>query len=153
MGAALLFKLLGWFGGDIFGKIVEGVAGYFRQKANDDLARFQAGIAADTQIALTRINAEVEARKVQAQILEADRGWRVTAWIRPLLVYPCVFHFGAIVIDSIPFWTPFGPHVTGSWQIAKLPAPYDLYEQAIILSFFIARPFEKAARVFSAGRA
>jgi hypothetical protein len=150
---ALLFKLIGWFGGDIFGKIVDGVAGYFRQKANDDLARFQTGVAADTQIAVARINAEIEARKVQEQVLAADRGWRVTAWIRPLLVYPCVIHFGAIVIDSIPFWTPFGAHVTGSWQVAKLPAPYDLYEQAIILSFFIARPFEKAARIFSAGRA
>jgi hypothetical protein len=149
---ALLFKLIGWFGGDIFGKIVDGVAAYFRQKANDDLARFQTGVGADTQIALARLNAEIEARKVQAQILAADRGWRVTAWIRPLLVYPCVIHFGAIVIDSIPFWTPFGVHETGAWQIAKLPAPYDLYEQAIILSFFIARPFEKAARIFSAGK-
>lgn len=33
---------------------------------------------------------------------------------------------------------------------APLPAPYDLYEQAIILSFFVARPFEKIARVFTA---
>lgn len=150
---AILFKLIGWLGGDIFGKIVDGVATYLRQKANDDLARFQAGVAADTQVALARLNAEIKARKVQAQILEADRGWRVTAWIRPLLVYPCVIHFGAIVIDSIPFWTPLGAHQTGSWQIAKLPAPYDLYEQAIILSFFVARPFEKAARIFSARRA
>jgi hypothetical protein len=146
----LLFKLLGFLGGDIFGRMMDAVAGYFRQKANDDLARFQTGVAADTLIALAQLNAEIEARKVQAQILAADRGWRVTAWIRPLLVYPCVVHFGAIVIDSMPFWTPFGTHITGSWQIAKLPAPYDLYEQAIILSFFIARPFEKAARIFSA---
>lgn len=151
--AGLLFKLLGWFGGDVFGKIVESVAGYLRQKANDDLARFQTGVAADTQIALAQVNAEIEARKAQAQILAADRGWRVTAWIRPLLVYPCILHFAAIVLDSIPFWTPVGAHVAGAWQIAKLPAPYDLYEQAIILSFFVARPFEKAARVFSAGRA
>lgn len=148
----LLFKLIAWFGGDVFGKIVDTVANYFRQKASDDLARFQTGVAADTQVALARLNAEIEARKVQAQILAADRGWRVTAWIRPLLVYPCVLHFGAIVVDSIPFWTPFGAHPTGSWQVAKLPAPYDLYEQAIILSFFIARPFEKAARIFSASR-
>ncbi len=149
---ALLFKLIGWFGGDIFGKVVDAVAGYFRQKADNELARFQTGVAADTQIALAQLNAEIEARKVQAQILEADRGWRVTAWIRPLLVYPCILHFGSIVIDSIPFWTPFGAHVTGDWQVAKLPAPYDLYEQAIILSFFIARPFEKAVRIFSARR-
>jgi len=46
-------------------------------------------------------------------------------------------HFGAIVLDST---FAFG------WGIAKLPPPYDGYEQAIILSF------EKVARVFAAGR-
>ena len=51
--------------------------------------------------------------------------------------------FGAIVLDST-----FPLH----WGIAKLPAPYDSYEQAIILSFFIARPFEKVARLFTAAR-
>ncbi|MES1156021.1 MAG: hypothetical protein ABUL48_06285 [Pseudorhodoplanes sp.] len=140
MLAGLLFKVLGWFGGDIFGKIVGAVADYFRQKANEDLARFQTGVAADTQIALAQVNAEIETRKIQAQILQADRGWWVTAWIRPLLVYPCIAHFGAIVLDST-----FPLHL----GIAKLPAPYDLYEQAIILSFFVARPFEKIARVFT----
>ncbi len=66
-----------------------------------------------------------------------------SAWIRPLIVYPCVLHFGAIVLDST---FAFG------WGIAKLPAPYDGYEQAIILSYFIAQPFEKVARVFTAMR-
>ncbi len=140
---AILFKLLGLFGGDIFGKIVGAVADYFRQKANDDLARFQTGVAADTQIALQQVQAEIATRKLQADMLAADRGWWVTAWIRPLLVYPCVVHFGAIVLDST-----FALH----WAIAKLPPPYDGYEQAVILSFFIARPFEKIARVFTAGR-
>ena len=143
MSGALLLKLLTWFGGGLFDGIVARVVEYFRQKASDDLARYQAGVAADSQIALAHINAELEARKVQAQILHADRGWWVTAWIRPLLVYPCIAHFGAIVLDST---FPLG------WGIAKLPAPYDTYEQAIILSFFIARPFEKVARIFTASR-
>ena len=87
--------------------------------------------------------AQIEARKLQTEIIQADRGWWVTSWIRPLIVYPCVLHFGAIVLDST-----FG----FGWGIAKLPPPYDGYEQAIILSFFIARPFEKVARVFTASR-
>jgi hypothetical protein len=143
MIGGLLLKLLGLFGGGAIEAIVNRVAEHFRQKASDDLSRFQTGVAADTQVALAQINAELESRKTQAAILQADRGWRVTAWIRPLLVYPCVIHFGAIVLDST---FPLG------WGIAKLPAPYDTYEQAIILSFFIARPFEKVARVFTAGR-
>jgi hypothetical protein len=145
MLGGIAFKLIGLLGGDVFGRVADAVAEHFRAKANAELARHQAEIGADTQVALARIQAELEARRVQAQILQADRGWWVTRWIRPLLVYPCVLHFAAIVLDStLP---PYG-----SWGIARLPAPYDLYEQAIILSFFIARPFEKAARVFSAGR-
>lgn len=143
MTGGLLLKILSLFGGGVIETIVNRVAEHFRQKASEDLARYQTGVAADTQVALAQINAELEARRKQAEILQADRGWRVTAWIRPLLVYPCVIHFGAIVLDST---FPLG------WGIAKLPAPYDTYEQAIILSFFIARPFEKVARVFTAGR-
>ena len=140
---SIVWKLLGLFGGGAFEALIARVAEIFKQKANDDLARFQTGVQADTQIALAQINAQIEARKVQGQIMQADRGWWVTAWIRPLIVYPCVLHFGAIVLDST--------FLLG-WGIAKLPPPYDGYEQAIILSFFIARPFEKVARVFTAGR-
>jgi hypothetical protein len=139
----ILFKLIGLVGGGALDAILGRVAELLQRKASDDLARFQTGVAADTQIALSRINADIEARKIQAQLVQADRGWWVTAWIRPLIVYPCVVHFGAIVIDST---------FRLGWAIAKLPPPYDGYEQAIILSFFIARPFEKVARVFAAGR-
>jgi hypothetical protein len=130
-------------GGGALDALLGRLADYLRAKANDDLARFQTGVAADTQIAIAHVTAEIEARKEQAKLLDADRGWWVTAWVRPLIVYPCVIHFGAIVIDST--------FLLG-WGIAKLPPPYDGYEQAIILSFFIARPFEKVARVFAAGR-
>ena len=143
MLGGFLLKLLGWLGGDVFTKLVGVVADYFQKKADGELARYQTGVAADTQIALALVNAELQARQAQAQLLQADRGWWVTAWIRPLLVYPCVAHFGAIVLDST-----FPLH----WGIAKLPPPYDSYEQAIILSFFIARPFEKVARLFTAAR-
>lgn len=143
MLVSLLWKLASFVGGPVFDRLLGSVAGYLQKRASDDLARFQAGAAADTQIALSRVNAEIEVRKLQAEIVKADRGWWVTSWIRPLIVYPCVIHFGAIVLDSTF-------HL--GWAIAKLPPPYDGYEQAIILSFFIARPFEKVARVFAAGR-
>jgi hypothetical protein len=140
---SLLWKLAGFLGGPLFGRLLGGLADILQKRGSDDLARFQAGAAADTQIALAQVNAQIEARKLQTQILQADRGWWVTSWIRPLIVYPCVIHFGAIVLDST---------FALGWSIAKLPQPYDGYEQAIILSFFIARPFEKVARVFTAGR-
>jgi hypothetical protein len=143
MPTALLFKLLGWIGGGAFDALLGRVVDLLQRKASDDLARYQTGVAADTQIAIAQVNAQIEARKEQVRLIEADRGWWVTAWLRPLIVYPCVLHFGAIVLDST---FRFG------WGIAKLPPPYDGYEQTIILSFFIARPFEKVARVFAARR-
>lgn len=143
MMAALILKLMSWLGGGVFDALLGRVADLLQRKASDDLARYQTGVQADTQIALAQVNAQIEVRKEQAKLLEADRGWWVTAWIRPLIVYPCVVHFGAIVLDST---FRFG------WGIAKLPPPYDGYEQAIILSFFIARPIEKVARVFVMGR-
>jgi hypothetical protein len=143
MMTAILLKLVSLLGGGALDTLLGRVADLLQRKASDDLARHQTGVAADTQIAIAQVNAQIEARKEQAKLMEADRGWWVTAWIRPLIVYPCVIHFGAIVIDST---FRFG------WGIAKLPPPYDGYEQAIILSFFIARPFEKVARVFVMGR-
>jgi len=143
MMTSILLKLVSLFGSGAFEALLGRVADVLQRKASDDLARYQSGVAADTQIAIAQINAQIEARKEQAKLMQADRGWRVTAWVRPLIVYPCVLHFGAIVLDST---FRFG------WGIAKLPPPYDGYEQAIILSFFIARPFEKVARVFAAGR-
>ncbi len=140
---ALLWKFASLLGVGTFDKLLGGIAEVLRKRADDELARFQTGVAADTQIAIAQVQAQIEARKLQTEIIQADRGWWVTSWIRPLIVYPCVLHFGAIVLDST-----FG----FGWGIAKLPPPYDGYEQAIILSFFIARPFEKVARVFAAGR-
>ncbi|MFN3349634.1 hypothetical protein [Pseudorhodoplanes sp.] len=143
MMAQILFKLLGLLGGGALDALLSRIADLLQRRASDDLARYQTGVAGDTQIAIAQVNAQIEARKEQAKLIEADRGWWVTAWVRPLIVYPCVLHFGAIVLDST---FRFG------WGIAKLPPPYDGYEQAIILSFFIARPFEKVARVFVMGR-
>ncbi len=74
-------------------------------------------------------------------MLAADRGWRVTAWIRPLIAYPLVLHFGAVVIDTT---------FRLGWDVPPLPGDFSGYEHDIILSFFIVRSLEKVARVFSA---
>jgi len=140
MLGALLFKLIGWFGGDAFNRIVGAVAGYLQQKANDTLAAHQADVGADVQLALARANAELEARRLQAQLLAADGGWWLTRWMRPLAFYVCLLHFGAIVLDST---------FRFRWGIPALPSPYNGYEQDILLSIIIARPFEKAARLFA----
>lgn len=91
----------------------------------------------DAQIAVATITAELEARRLQKELLVAESGWWGTRWIRPLIVYPFILHIGAIAIDST---------FTLGWGVAKLPAPYEYLEQTVILSYFIARPFEKIGR-------
>jgi hypothetical protein len=137
---ALFLALLKFVGGDALKTVVGAVAGYFQTRANTDLAQYQTGVAADTQVALARINAEIELSKQQAAMLAADRGWWVTAWIRPLVAYPLVVHFGAVVVD-----TTFRLDL----NVPPLPGEFSGYEHDIILSFFIVRSLEKVARVFS----
>jgi hypothetical protein len=94
---------------------------------------------ANAQIAVATIQAELETRKLQKEILVVEQGWWVTAAIRPLVVYPFILHIGAIALDST---------FTLGWGIAKLPSPYENLEQTIILSYFLTRPIEKLGRSF-----
>lgn len=48
-----------------------------------------------------------------------------TAWMIPTAFGLCMIHFGAILLDSTFLF---------HWQGAKLPAPYDALENAIVLS-------------------
>lgn len=93
----------------------------------------------NAQIAVATIQAELETRKLQKEILVVEQGWWVTAAIRPLVVYPFILHIGAIALDST---------FTLGWGIAKLPSPYENLEQTIILSYFLTRPIEKLGRSF-----
>lgn len=88
----------------------------------------------DAQIAVAHIQAELETRKLQKDLILADGSWWGTRWIRPLIVYPFILHVGAITLDST---------FTLGWGIAKLPSPYESLELMVITSYFIARPFEK----------
>ena len=72
---SLLWKLASLLGGAGFDKLLGGLAIFLQKRASDELARFQTGVAADTQIALAQLNAQIEARKLQAQMMQADRGW------------------------------------------------------------------------------
>ena len=64
MVTSILFKLAGWLGGGVFETLIGRVADLLRQKASDDLARFQTGVQADTQIALAQVTAQIETRKL-----------------------------------------------------------------------------------------
>ena len=115
------------------------IKSYFETKANSEIEKTKV----EGQVAVAIVNAELESRKLQKEILIQDQGWWVTAWIRPLTAYPFVLHVGAIALDST---FKFG------WGVPKLPSPYDQMEWTILLSFFIARPIEKVATTIFKGK-
>ena len=57
---SLLWKLAGFIGGSTFDKLLGGLADLLQRRASDDLARFQTGVAADKEVALKRVEAEIE---------------------------------------------------------------------------------------------
>lgn len=109
------------------------------KKANVELEGFRVGAMVDTQAYQAWLNATVETNRVKA----AANTW----WGAKLIIFtagwPCAMHLAAIMLDSLPFWIPLfmnGAHVVGSWGVPKPPAPYDAYQQNIVLSFFIITP-------------
>lgn len=91
----------------------------------------------DGEVAKKHIEAEIERRKVQERVIAIEHGWWVTAWIRPLVVYPFVLHLWAIMIDTV---------FSLGWGIPALPGVFHDLEIAILMSYFITRPVEKGLR-------
>ena len=126
--------------GSAISGVLAPVLGYFTTKNNNDLGGFQAGVAADTQVQIASIGANVQ----MAQIRASQNMWWGARLIVLATAGSVAAHFSAVVLDS----TPLFHHVVGSWAVAKLPAPYDAYEADILLSFFVltpAAPFLSAA--------
>ena len=83
------------------------------------------------------LNAELEAKKLQAQIIIAEQGWWVTAMIRPLFAWPIAIYVWKVVV-----WDK----VLGLGTTDPLSAEFAQWAGVIITAYFIGRPIEKAAR-------
>ena len=92
-----------------------------------------------TSVVTKELEAEIERRKIQRDVITVESGWWITAWIRPLVVYPFVLHLWAITLDTL---FKFG------WGIPVLPGNFNDLEFAVVLSYFITRPIEKGVRGF-----
>ena len=113
--------------------ILSRVVGYLEKKQDADTTKD--GHARD--VAVEALKAEIAARQAAAEIVKAEQGWWVTAMIRPAFAYPLALWWAAVIFDSI---FHFG------WKISALPTPLSEWAGWIVLSFFVTRPFEKAAR-------
>lgn len=134
---SFLVKLLG-------SGIVEPVLSYLKQKdtTQRDIAVAQTGADRDRDIAL--VQASVEANRLRAAAQPDFRFLIYAIAAGPTL------HFASVFLDSVPFWTPWGAHVVGSWGVPKLPEPYSTYQGQMLMSFFVVTPVAAAAKTIGA---
>lgn len=113
-----LVKLLG-------SGIVAPVLAYLDKRSDNGVLTNGQNVTGDVTVAQAQLTAYVEERKVVAQERADQHLSPWTAWMIPTAFGLCMIHFGAIVLDSTFLF---------HWQVAKLPAPYDAMENAIVLS-------------------
>ena len=84
---------------------------------------------------LKQLETDVKMASLKVQMAKLDQGRWLTAWIRPGFAAPLCLWWAAVILDSMFHF---------SWTIDALPGNMQNWAGAIILSFFIVRPFEKA---------
>jgi hypothetical protein len=132
--------------GAIFGllKFIPGLASKFFdwqvKKMNVELEGFSTGAAEDTERYMAYLAASVEMNRMKM----AQNSWWGAKLIIMIAGLPAAIHFGAVMLDSVPFPTlafwEIASHPVGSWGIPRLPPPYDGYQWAIVQSFFLVMP-------------
>lgn len=139
--------ILSLLSGGFFKSLFGTVTGLFKAWTDAQTVRYQTGVAADTQVITATIAAQVDLNKQAAALALADKGWWVTAWMKPYVFYPFATHAIAIVFDSMPLLG----HKIGSWGIPPLPGVYASMEQTIILAVVGLVGLKGVARVFTKG--
>ena len=118
---------MGWLATLVLG--LPGVAGklldFLGKRSDNTVLTNGQNVTGDVTVAQAQLTAYVEERKVIAQERAEQHLSPWTAWMIPTAFGLCMIHFGAIVLDSTFLF---------NWRVAKLPAPYDAMENAIVLS-------------------
>lgn len=97
------------------GKLID----YEVQRQNTAAQTHSTDVAADTQINIAAMQNYLAQQQLLADQRKADSVSPWTAWMLPSLFAVCLYHFSAVVFDSVP---SFG-HVVGSWKVSVLPNP------------------------------
>ena len=110
-------RLAGWLFGIDLNRIVDAVTETLsaRIKAKADTANIST--QAELQMQLRQWDAQVEAWRLQQQLLIAEHGWWVTRWQRPSLFYAFCLHIVCVVMASA--FPGLG------WTVMALPNPLD----------------------------
>jgi hypothetical protein len=137
----MLGTILNFLSGGIFKTIADTFASW----KNVQYLKYQTGVAADVAIGKEMIDAQVELNRIAAAQVQADKGWWVTAWMKPAAFYVSLCHYASVVFDSLPW---FG-HQVGSWRIPALPGEYAGMERDIILFCVGIVGVKAVARIWS----
>lgn len=99
---------------------------YLEKKDDNDTARLR-----------DILSSELEAKKLQSQIIIAEQGWWVTAMIRPLFAWPVAIYVWKVIV-----WDK----VLGLGVTDPLSEELTMWAGVIITAYFIGRPIEKGVR-------
>jgi hypothetical protein len=127
--------LLRWLAGFLTGPIVEGFVSAYKAKLSAENTRD----AQAADLAGKEILGEIEARRVEADLLKSEQGWWVTACIRPLFALPfIIFAWKIVVWDKVLGWGVTDPLDPNMWTVFL----------AVVTAYFGGRTIEKCVRIF-----
>jgi hypothetical protein len=88
-------------------------------------------------VAIEEIRAELGRRQAERDVLLAEQGRAVTAFMRPAFAYPLAIYYAAVIADSLFHFT---------WNVAALPAPLGDWSGWIISAIFLSESGERITR-------
>jgi hypothetical protein len=89
------------------------------------------------EVAIEQVRAELGRRQAQRDVLIAEQGRAVTAFMRPAFAYPLAIYYAAVIADSLCHFT---------WNVAALPAPIGDWSGWIISAIFLSESGERITR-------
>lgn len=135
-----VFKLLSFIPG-----LASGFLEWLNKKTDADLEKWKTAVGGDVTLNVAELRYKVEVARMAAEMRKDDREHWFTAWMVPAAFGVFLLHVAAIVLDSIPL---FG-HEVGSWQISKLPAPYDSMQWNVMLTVCGVTGVSSLKKIFS----
>ena len=128
-----MFALISSLASGLISGVVSPLFAWLNKKQDTQLEGFQTAAGLDVAAYGAFLNYQVA---IGAQKAAANSWWG--ARVLYLIVGgSAALHTAAVFLDSVPWWTPWGAHVIGSWGVPALPTVYADYERVIVTSLFV----------------
>jgi hypothetical protein len=95
-------------------------------------------------VAVEQVKAELGRRQAQRDVLIAEQGRAITAFMRPAFAYPLAIYYAAVIADSLLHF---------KWNVSALPAPIGDWSGWIISAIFLSESGERITRTIVGRRA